>query len=188
MFHPKSYRLFSALLFIYKNVTQHLKMTKFNPPISDRETEELIEIANCTDIDIWQREATSQAKNELLKRNISQEEQNKVIEKWNIEAEKRFKEVADQLEKNKMESYTVWEMIKIFLIGPLQFFRRFDDIYILRRENYFLKFKQRIIILILGFIAWFFFIYASFHDYQQNRIQEIEKVDISDWKKKHGYE
>ena len=68
-------------------------MTQFTPPISDRETEELIEIANCTDENIWQREATVQAKKELIKRNISQEQQNKTIENWNIEAEKYLKEV-----------------------------------------------------------------------------------------------
>ncbi|WP_194766311.1 hypothetical protein [Tamlana sp. I1] len=57
-------------------------MSEYNPPISERETLELIEIANCNDENIWQREATLQAKNELVKRDISQEEQNQVIEKW----------------------------------------------------------------------------------------------------------
>ena len=163
-------------------------MTEFKPPMSERETEELIEIANCTDENIWQREATLQAKKELIKRNISQEQQNEVIERWNKEVEEYLKKEAERLEKNKTESYTTWEMILIFVFGPLKFFRWYDDVFTLRQENYFLKFKQRIIILTLGFIAWFFFIYASFHYYEQKRLEEIEKVDISDWKKKHGYE
>ena len=99
-----------------------------------------------------------------------------------------FKKEAERLEQNKTESYTTWEMIQIFVFGPLNFFRWYDDVFTLRKENYFLKFKQRIIILTLGFIAWFFFIYTSFHYYEQKRLEEIEKVDISDWKKKHGYE
>ena len=163
-------------------------MTQFKPPISDRETEELIEIANCTNDNIWQREATLQAKKELVKRNISQEQQNEVIESWNKEIEEYLKKEEERLEKNKTESYTTWEMISIFIFGPLDFFRQYDDVFTLRKKNYFLKFKQRIIILPLGFIAWFLFIYASFHHYEQKRLEEIEKVDISDWKKEHGYE
>ena len=137
-------------------------MTQFTPPISDRETEELIEIANCTDENIWQREATVQAKKELIKRNISQERQNEIIESWNIEAEKYLKEEANRLEKNKTESYTIWQMVQLFLFGPLVFMGKYTveyhTIFSLRSENYFLKFKQRIIIFILSFIAWFFFI------------------------------
>lgn len=163
-------------------------MTQFKPPISDRETEELIEIANCTDENIWQREAILQAKKELIKRNISQEQQNEVIERWIKEADEYLKKEAERLEKNKTESYTTLEMILIFIFGPLKFFRRYDDVFTLRKENYFLKFRQRIVILTLGFIAWFIFIYMSFHHYEQKRLEEIEKIDISDWKKKHGYE
>ena len=91
-------------------------------------------------------------------------------------------------EKNKTESYSAWEMILIFVFGPLKFFHRYDDVFTLRKENYLLKFKQRIIILTLGFISWFIFIYLTFNNYEQKRLQEIEKIDISDWKKKHGYE
>lgn len=91
-------------------------MTEFKPPISDRETEELIEIANCTDEDIWQREATLQAKKELIKRKISQQQQNEVLERWNKEAKEYFKKEAETLEKNKTESYAIWEMVVFFCL------------------------------------------------------------------------
>lgn len=162
-------------------------MQVFNPPISERDTEELIKIANSS-TDHWQQEAISQAKRELVKRNITQKEQDEVFEKWNKEAEEYFKKEEERLEKNKTESYSKWEMILIFIFGPLKFFRWYDDVFILRKENYFLKFKQRIVILTLGFIAWFIFIYTSFHHSEQKRLEEIDKIDISDWKKKHGYE
>jgi arsenate reductase-like glutaredoxin family protein len=151
-------------------------MTKFIPPISKRETEELIEIANCVDEDIWQREATIQAKKELIKRNISQDEQNKVIRKWEKEVEKYFKEEGERLEKNKTESYATWELIVLFLFGPFLIVRPFifnsHTIFTLRSENYYLKFKQRIGIFILSFLAWYFYINYSF-----------EQSEKKDWKK-----
>lgn len=167
-------------------------MTEFTPPISDRETEELIEIANCTDEDIWQREATLQAKKELIKRNVSQKQQNEVIESWKKEADEYFKKEAEKLEKNKTESYEKWEMVVLFLFGPILFIRPYlfnsHTLFTLRLENYFLKFKQRIIIFGLSFTAWFFYINYSFQQSEKKRLEEIEKIDISDWKKKHGYE
>lgn len=162
-------------------------MTEFNPPISKRETEELIEIAHSS-TEHWQLDAINQAKKELIRRNITPKEQNEVIENWKKEADECFKNEEERLEKNKTESYSKWEMILIFIFGPLKFFRWYDDIFTLRKENYYLKFKQRIIILTLGFICWFIFIYTSFHRYEQKRLEEIEKIDISEWKKKQGYE
>ncbi|MFD0932114.1 hypothetical protein ACFQ0R_05805 [Psychroflexus salinarum] len=109
------------------------------------------------------------------------------------DAEKVYKiffenERKESFEKNRTESYSTWEMILIFVFGPLKFFRRYDDVFTSRKENYFLKFKQRIVILTLGFISWFVLIYITFNNYEQKRLEEIEKIDISDWKKKHGYE
>ncbi|MFD0837266.1 hypothetical protein ACFQ0I_15915 [Mariniflexile aquimaris] len=169
-------------------------MTEYNPPISERETEELIEIANCNDENIWQREATLQAKKELVKRNISQEEQNEVIEKWDKILEEKLKEEAARLEKNKIESYTKLEMLRLFLFGPLIFMDQFPfgsdrfTLVNLRDENYYLKFKQRIILFILSFIAWFFFVNYTFEQTKKERQKEIDKIDISDWKTTHGYE
>jgi hypothetical protein len=167
-------------------------MTEFKPPISERETEELIEIANCDDENIWQREATLQAKKELQKRNISQEEQNEVIIRWNKEAEMYFKKEAQRLENNKTESYKIWEMSILFLFGPALFIRPYlfnsHTIFTLRSENYYLKFKQRIAIFILSFIAWYFYINYSYEKSETQRLEEIDKIDISDWKKQHGYD
>ena len=167
-------------------------MTEFKPPISERETEALIEIANCNDENSWQREATLQAKQELIKRNVSQKAQNEVIERWNKKAELLFKKEAIRLEKNETESYLPWEMIVLFLFGPLLLIRPYlfnsHSIFTLRSENYYLKFKQRIVIFLLSFIAWYFYINYSYKKSEQKRLEEIDKIDISDWKKFHGYD
>ncbi|NQY06229.1 MAG: hypothetical protein HRT68_08610 [Flavobacteriaceae bacterium] len=151
----------------------------------------MIEIAHSS-TDHWQQEAIKQAKKELVKRNITQKEQNEVIERWKKEADEYFKKEAERLEKNKTESYEKWEMVVLFLFGPFLFIRPYlfnsHTLFTLRGENYFLKFKQRIIIYGLSFIAWFFYINYSFQQSEKKRLEEIEKIDISDWKKKHGYE
>ncbi|WP_143741223.1 hypothetical protein [Pontibacter ramchanderi] len=57
----------------------------FEPPISERNTDELIQIANFPDD--WNPMAVEQAKNELMVRNVSLEYQNKKVSVW-----KRYKE------------------------------------------------------------------------------------------------
>lgn len=166
-------------------------MTEFTPPISERKTEELIEIIY-SGTDHWNEEAIRQSKRELAKRNISQKEQDKVITKWEQETEKYLAQEKKRLETNKTESYQIWEMIVLLLFGPILFFRSYifnsHTLFTLRNENYFLKFKQRIIIFSLSFIAWYFYTNYSYEQSEKKRLEEIDKVDISDWKKKHGYE
>lgn len=139
-------------------------MTEFHPPMSERETDELIEIANCTDETIWVKEASENAKKELVRRNISQAEQDKVIEKWNLEFKEYIEKEAIRLKNNETESYKIWEMVVLFIFGPILFFKphifNTHTIFTLKSENYQLKFKQRIAIFILSFIAWY--IYLSF--------------------------
>ena len=167
-------------------------MTEFVPPIKKRETKELIEIANCNDENVWQKEATIRAKKELIKRNVSQEEQNIFIAKKEVIKERKLKAELRRLENNKTESYTTFEIVILFIFGPLIFFNTFlpshHTIFTLRNENYYLKFKQRIIIFILSFSAWFLYVDYSSRKSEEKRLEEIEKIDISDWKKTHGYD
>lgn len=166
------------------------RMTDFRPPISERETEELIGIANSS-TKYWQQEAINQAKKELMKRNISVFDQNEVVEKWNDEAKGLMHEEFQRLENNKTESYTKFEMIVLFVFGPLLFMKPFffskHTLFTLRNENYYLKFKQRIIIFILSFATWFTYLNYQYEQSEKKRLEEIEKIDISDWKQKHGY-
>ncbi len=166
-------------------------MTQFNPPISQREKEELIQIAYSS-TDQWQQEAINQAKQELIKRNVTPAQQQILIDKWSKEADEYFKEETTRLEKNKTESYEVWEMAILFIFGPILFLRPFifnsHSLFTLKSENYFLKFKQRLIILALSFISWFLYMDYTSLQTEKKRLEEIQKIDISDWKKEHGYD
>jgi hypothetical protein len=65
---------------------------------------------------------------------------------------------------------------------------RFKSFRQLKVENYSLMLKQKAIIYVLSFIVWFLYISYQVKNHKQKRLDEIEKIDISDWKKKHGYE
>ena len=170
-------------------------MTEFNPPISKRETEELIQI-KYSSTDDWSQDAINQAKAELIKRKITQREQDKIVNEWDKQYNEYAKGEQLRLESNKTESYKDYEMALLFLFGPIIFlswhsyFSR--TIFELKRDNCLLKFKQRLIIVSISFIFWFLFISYDMkygiNESENKRMEEIEKIDISDWEKKHGYD
>ena len=91
---------------------------------------------------------------------------------------------AKQAERNEIEKYKLIEMIKIFLFGPYELFKFFDSgLRGLRDFNYKTKFRQRVILLILGTIFWILFVVGTYKYSEYKRIQEIENADNSDWKK-----
>lgn len=56
-----------------------------------------------------------------------------------MDAEKVLKNLIENerkasFEKNKTESYSAWEMILIFVFGPLKFFHRYDVVFSLRKK------------------------------------------------------
>ena len=159
-------------------------MTEFKPPMSERETEDLVEIVYSPEH--WKKEAVNHAKKELKKRGVSENDQLEILDKSYKEFEKKLKAEKDRLESNKTASYTYLEMASIFIFGPLSLIRRIDPIFYLKNENYYLKFKQRVILLISGSVCWFLFIYISFQKDQKERLEEIDKIDISEWRKTHG--
>ena len=159
-------------------------MTEFKPPMSERETDDLVEIIYSPEH--WKKEAVNQAKKELRKREVSESEQLKILERWSKEFDKELKAEKDKLESNKTASYSYLEMVSIFIFGPFSFIRHIDPIFTLRSENFYLKFKQRLILLISGSVCWFLFIYIGFKQYEKERLEEIDKIDISEWRKIHG--
>lgn len=163
-------------------------MKEFKPPVSERDTESLLQIVHI-DKDIWEDELIKQAKDELIKRKISLENQNQFVNEWKDFIKHNEKIEAIRLENNKTESYKIWEMILLFIFGPLEFLRPSGHtIFALRRENYYLKFKQRIIIFFFSFLAWILYFNYDTKKEEEKRKQEIEEVDISDWEKKYGYD
>jgi len=170
-------------------------MTEFKPPISERKTEELIQI-KYSSIDDWSQEAINQAKTELIKRKISQREQDKVVNEWDKQYNEYLKVERLKLESNKTESYKPYEMVLLFIFGPIVFMKPYwfnsTTLFELKRENFKLKFKQRLTIFALSFIFWTLFISYDIkygvNESEKKRMEEIEKIDISEWEKKHGYD
>ncbi len=136
-------------------------MTKYNPPIHERETDELLAIA-ISSVDYWQEEAIDLAKIELEKRGVTKE----FINKRKVEYEKQIN-LADlkyqrQLELNEFESYSTTKMIYIFVVAPLILLGRWEvdsSLFELKSENYQRKFRQRLGLLIFGTCAWGLYIY-----------------------------
>jgi hypothetical protein len=87
-------------------------------------------------------------------------------------------------ERNQFEKYSLIEKLKIFLFGPYELFKYFDSgLTDLKKENYKIKFRQRLIILISSIIFWVLLFVAAFQYSEYKRMQAIEKVDITDWEK-----
>lgn len=142
-------------------------MTQFNPPISSRDNNELIQIANSSP-DEWQQEAIDQAKDELMKRDISTDFQKKVLEKWKEEEKQNEMAYKKQLELNESDGYTVGKMIYIFLVAPFLLSGKWTtdlSLFELKRENYQKKFKQRLLLLIGGTAFWILIFIAYLNNY-----------------------
>lgn len=70
---------------------------------------------------------------------------------------------AKQLERNQFESYSLFERLKIFLFGPYNLFKFLESGLIdLKRENYKIKFRQRLILLVSGTIFWILLFVAAY--------------------------
>lgn len=162
-----------------------LNVIEFIPPISSRETEELIAIAMCT-TDEWQQEAIDQANAELARRNITQEFRQGVIDNWQKEVERMELAYQQQLIRNEKEGYSPGIIIYIFLFAPIILTGRWPvDLSLseLKRENYQRKFKQRLFLLLGGTAFWILLAVAGFNDDEKERQAEIDKVDISAWER-----
>lgn len=139
-------------------------MIEYYPPISSRDTEELVGIANGTTVE-WQQEAIDQAKDELIKRKVSREEQDRMLEIWEQEFEQYELEYIKpmeleeqkQLAENLTKSYSIGKMIYIFLVAPFILIGRWDvdhSLMELKNQNYLKKYQQRLLLLIGGSIFW----------------------------------
>ncbi|HEU4791908.1 MAG TPA: hypothetical protein VFS71_19645 [Flavobacterium sp.] len=141
-------------------------MPEYYPKISERRTDELIEIANSS-TRVWQLDAINQAKSELKKRNISEKQQDDYFEKIFEEIDIENENIERKRKSNELEKYNVFEMIFIVAVSPFILMRQWRVLYELKLENYTLKFKQRIVLLIIGMIIWFGYFYYEFDKWQK---------------------
>lgn len=77
-------------------------------------------------------------------------------------------------------------MIYILLVAPFILMGKWSvglSLRELNRENYSKKIKQRLFLLIGGIAFWILIAVLSFNDSERDRLEEIEKADISAWEK-----
>lgn len=141
-------------------------MPEYYPKISERQTDELIEIVNST-TDFWQQDAIDQAKIELIKRNITEKQQDHFFDKKAEEIDDYFKSLELKRKSNEIEKYNIFEMLLILIISPFIFWSQWKVLYELKQENYILKFKQRLILLTLGMIIWSGYFYYEFEKWKK---------------------
>ena len=105
----------------------------------------------------------------------------------NYNAEKVYKQLFENeqkasFEKNKTEKYGIVEIIQLFLFAPYYFISgsyRFKSFKHLKDENYILKFKQKAIIYLLSFLAWFLFIRYQINNYEKMQIKHSNVFSFS---------
>ena len=149
-------------------------MSKYYPPINERETEDLIEIANSSTTE-WQLEAIREAKIELKRRNVSEEEQEAYFEKYIIEMENMRVRHNDQYSLNAFQKYKWWEMVWIFLVAPILLVGQIDygqSLFELKANNFKIKFLQRIILLFLGSAFWLILFYYNLKEWIEIDMQQ----------------
>ncbi|MFZ4399144.1 MAG: hypothetical protein ACOYO1_03830 [Bacteroidales bacterium] len=134
-------------------------MEEYSPPIRERETEDLLEIYTSSG-GSWQDDAITQATNELYNRGYTADELTKITYDFNRFLEDEERKYQAELALNATVSYTISKMIIIFLCTPIILFPRynfFKDMTVteLRNENFKIKYKQRLILLISGSLFWF---------------------------------
>jgi len=151
-------------------------MYKLEPPLEERELDEVVAIAHSTP-DEWQQEVIELAKQELQRRNVSLEEQENIINQW-------YKNIEDWENENSTESYSKWEMIKILFLAPAYLTCIVTPDYSLtelKADNYLKKHKQRIILLIAGTILYFIMMAGLIFYIGYSSERSTEKADITEW-------
>jgi hypothetical protein len=133
-------------------------MEEYTPLIKDRDDDELIEIYLSGKGD-WQEDALEQAKSELFKRGFTIDSLRQISLDNKNYCENEEKKRQEKLDKNATESYSIIKMICIFFASPIILSGRFRSIFgmscsDLKRENYKIKFSQRLLLLIFGGLFW----------------------------------
>ena len=89
---------------------------EFNPPVNERQTKELLNIIS--NDEKWAKEIQILAEEELYRRNFTKQTIEHEKQKRITTLKKFYERKAEQLEKNRTESYTITEMILIVIFFP----------------------------------------------------------------------
>ncbi len=129
---------------------------EFSPPVNERQTKELLNIIS--NDEKWAKEIQILAEEELYCRKFTKQTIEREKRK-RINTLKKFNErKADQIEKNRIESYTRTEMISVVIFFPFSFFIHFNpltEFWKLDAGNYKRKIWQRILLIVISLFLWF---------------------------------
>lgn len=125
---------------------------EIHPPISDRTTEQLMDIVETQEQ--WRSDVVESAKNELIKRGVptkTQETRRTIRKKYH-----------QRIEKTKARAtFTTIEKILIVLLGPFLVLLLSDIFLFHSGEGYKKKNRQGLFYLLLGFGLWGLALYFS---------------------------
>lgn len=125
-----------------------------NSSNSNDKTDYLVILASTLDNPELRDEAIS----ELKAIGISEkeiEERYKSLDSYDAPMRAFYKYNAAKSDDNELESYTVLQMVNVFLFGPYRLFKSFDSgLAELEGDNFKLKYRQRIFLLIGGTLFW----------------------------------
>lgn len=125
-----------------------------NSSFSKDKTDYLVILANTLDDQELREEAISELKvNGISEKEI--EERYKSLQSYDSQMKAFDKYNAAQSDENALESYTLLQMVNVFLFGPYNLFKLFDSgLTELKGDSYKLKYRQRIFLLIGGTLFW----------------------------------
>ncbi|MGV3540025.1 MAG: hypothetical protein ACO1OQ_09450 [Rufibacter sp.] len=152
----------------------------FKPPIATRSTQELIEIAHFTEK--WQPEASAQARVELQKRGVTEQKQQRQVERWQKGHEKHLRKM---LEKRAIAGYDILQILSMLVNLPSTIFSDWH----LKEDGYLRKHRQRLWIIASGISFWGLLalsvVYLPPTAEDEKWLKEIEATDISEWEKSY---
>ena len=99
---------------------------EFSPPVNQRQTKELLNIIS--NDEKWAKEIQILAEEELYRRNFTKQTIEQEKQKRINTLKKIYERKAEQLEKNRTESYTISEMILIVIFFPFSFFLHLNSL------------------------------------------------------------
>ncbi len=128
---------------------------KYNPPVNERKTKELLNIIS--NDEKWAKKIQVEAEQELYRRNYTPQtletEKQKRLNLLEHLQERKNK----NFEKNKIESYSFFEMVTIIIFFPFSFIFQLNpltEFWKLKTGNYKKKIWQRIILIATSLLFW----------------------------------
>jgi hypothetical protein len=164
--------------------------------IRNEEDSNLIWICN-SKTQFWNEGTKVLAKKEIRRRKIQPSEIKEFLKdfnNWSKETEKEWEQIyletINNEENIEKTEFSLYEKILIIATAPFTIKWRGigPSLFSLYRDKKMKMFWEKLILFALGILIWIGIINYSFELSEKKRMEEIEKIDISDWEKENGYD